>query len=261
MGSTLAVVTVFSSATMERLRASLEAELALRKKIDHQERLAIIGEVVAGVVHELSSPLNGIRNSFRALLRDPEGFVKRGDILRLMNEALERMAAISRRLLTLARDPQLDKQPLVVNEVVERGLAELQHRVDSTGVSLQSRLAPRLPPILADSIAVGEVITNLVSNALDAVEGGGRVTVETSHGHGDIEIRVMDTGRGIPPSMRARLFEPFQSTKPVGKGTGLGLAISKRLVEAHGGSITVASDGGQGTTVTVRLPVRGREGP
>jgi signal transduction histidine kinase len=78
--------------------------------------------------------------------------------------------------------------------------------------------------------------------------------VQTSNGEGVVEIRVIDTGRGIPPSVRPRLFEPFRSTKPAGKGTGLGLAISKRLVEAHGGSIEVESRDGQGTTVAVRLP-------
>jgi signal transduction histidine kinase len=254
MGATLAVVTVLSSATMQRLRRSLEAERALRQRLGQQERLALIGEVVAGVVHELGTPLNGVRNSFRALRRNPEGFLKRADILQLMDEALDRMAFISRRVLTLTRDPRIEKQPIDVNEIVERTLAELQHRMDAVGVSLERRLAPGLPAISADGVAVGEVITNLVNNALDAVEAGGRVMVETSNSHGSVEIRVIDSGPGIPEAARARLFEPFHSTKPVGKGTGLGLAISKRLVEAHGGGIAVDSRAEEGTTVTVRLP-------
>ena len=254
LGATVAGVVVFASSTVERLRASVEAERALHAKIDQQERLAIIGEVVAGVVHELSTPLNGVRNSFRAFRRDPEGFLKRADIMQLMEEALDRMASISRRLLTLARDPQINKQPVVVNEIVEWSLADLQHRMDAAAVSIECRLAPGLRPISADRVAVGEVITNVVSNALDAVEGGGRIMVETSNGPGIVEIRVIDTGSGIPLSMQARLFQPFHSTKPAGKGTGLGLVISKRLVDAHGGSIAVESRDGEGTTVTVRLP-------
>lgn len=254
LGSTLAVTVVFTSVVMERLRSSLKAQLALREKVGQQERLALIGEVVAGVFHELGTPLNAVRNSFRALRRDPEGFLKRGDIMQLMEEALDRMAVIGRRLLTLARVPEIEKQPVTVNAIVEQSLADLQHRMDSGGVSLECGLAAGLPPILADPIAVGEVVTNLVSNALDAVEGGGRVRVETSRGHGIVEIRVIDTGGGIPLSMRDRLFQPFHSTKPAGKGSGLGLAISKRLAEAHGGSIAIDSRDGEGTTVTVRLP-------
>jgi signal transduction histidine kinase len=177
-----------------------------------------------------------------------------------MEEALDRMASISRRLLTLARDPEIDKQPLEINEVVERSLADLKHRVDPAGVSLECRLAAGLPTILADRVAVSEVLTNLVGNALDAVEGGGRVIVETSNSHGAVEICVVDTGHGISSSMRDRLFQPFQSTKPAGKGTGLGLAISKRLVEAHGGSIVVDSHDGKGTAVTVRFPAEKMKG-
>jgi signal transduction histidine kinase len=254
LGSTMAGVVAFTSSTVERLRMSVRTERSLRERIDQQERLAIIGEAVAVVVHELSSPLNGVRNAFRALRRDPGGFLKREGLLELMEEALDRMASISRRLLMLSRDPQIDRQHVVVNEVIERSLADFQHRLDAAGVSLECRLAPGLRPISADRIAVGEVVTNLVSNALDAVEGGGRVTVETSNGQGAVEIRVIDTGRGIPTPIRARLFQPFQSTKPAGKGTGLGLAISKRLVEVHGGTIVVDSRDGEGTTVTVRLP-------
>jgi signal transduction histidine kinase len=260
LGSTLAVTIVFTSVVMERLRSSLEAQLALREKLGQQERLALIGEVVAGVVHELASPLDGVRNSFRILRRDPKGFLEREGLMELMEEALDRMASISKRLLTLARAPEIDRRPVSISEVVERAVTDLRHRVDAGGVPLECRLAEDLPPVQADRIALTEVMANLLANALDAVEGVGEVKVETSNSQGGVEIRVIDTGPGIPAAARSRLFEPFHSTKPVGRGTGLGLAISKRLVEAHGGSIAVESRVGEGTTVTVRLPIGEGEG-
>jgi signal transduction histidine kinase len=254
LGATMAGAVLVSVAAVERLRASLERERSLRATIEQQERLAIIGEVVAGVVHELGTPLNGLRSSFRAFRRDPEGFLKRENIIQLMEEALDRMAAISRRLLTLARTPEIDRRPVSLNDVVRQSLADLAHRVDAAGVGLECRLADPLPLVLADRVAIGEIVTNLVNNAIDAVESGGKILLQTWDGDGMVAVRVSDTGPGIPPAARARLFEPFRSTKAAGKGTGLGLAISKRLAEAHGGTITVDSREGEGTAVTVRLP-------
>ncbi|HET8577185.1 MAG TPA: HAMP domain-containing sensor histidine kinase [Methylomirabilota bacterium] len=249
----------WATTTKERLEQQALTERALRERLEQQERLALIGEVVAGVVHELSTPLNGVRNSFRALRRDPAGFLKHADILDLMEDALERMAAISRRLLMLSREPQIERRPLRVDDVVARALAHLHPRIPSSGVTLERRLDV-VPPVLADEVALSEVVTNLVTNALDAVHGGGRVVVETSTHGAAVELRVADTGPGIPPAIRARLFEPFRSTKPLGKGTGLGLAICKRLVDAHGGTISVDSRDGTGTTVVVRLPLDGGTG-
>jgi len=254
LGSVLFGVVAYATSTMARLRETARAELALRAQLDQQERLALVGEVVAGVVHELSTPLNGVRNSFRALRRDPVGFLKHGDILDLMEDALERMTAMSRRLLMLSREPQIERKPLSINDVVERALTHLHECIESSRVTVERRLGT-VPPILADEVALTEVVTNLVTNALDAVHGGGRVVIETLDGGPVAEIRVADTGHGIPAAIRARLFQPFQSTKPLGRGTGLGLAISKRLVDAHSGTIEVESREGAGTTVVVRLPV------
>ena len=120
-----------------------------------------------------------------------------------------------------------------------------------------ARLAISLAP---NPFALSEIVTNLVTNALDAVDGGGQVVIETSDGGSGVEFRVTDAGPGIAPAIRERLFQPFQSTKPMGKGTGLGLAISKRLVDAHSGTIEVESREGAGTTVSVRLPLAGGNG-
>jgi len=257
LGSILFGVVAYATSTMARLRETARAERALRERLDQQERLALVGEVVAGVVHELSTPLNGLRNSFRALRRDPAGFLKRGDILDLMEDALERMTAMSRRLLMFSREPRIEPKPLSINDVVERALEHLRGRIESSGAAVERRLGA-VPSVLADEVALGEVVTNLVTNALDAVRGGGRVVVETSTRGSAAEVRVADTGPGIPAAVRARLFQPFHSTKPLGRGTGLGLAISKRLVDAHAGTIEVESREGSGTVVVVRLPLARR---
>ena len=259
LGAVLFGVVAYATSTMERLREAARAERALRQRLDQQERLALIGEVVAGVVHEVSTPLNGVRNSFRALRRDPAGFLKRADILDLMEDALDRMAAMSRRLLVLSREPQLDRKPVQVNDVVERALEHLRERIQASGATLERRLGA-VRPVFADEVALSEIVTNLVTNALDAVDGGGQVVIETSDGGSGVEIRVTDAGPGIAPAIRERLFQPFQSTKPMGKGTGLGLAISKRLVDAHSGTIEVESREGAGTTVRVWLPFAGGDG-
>lgn len=259
LGSILFGVVAYATTTMAHLRETVQAERALRERLERQERLALIGEVVASVVHELSTPLNGVRNSFRALRRDPEGFLRHAGILDLMEEALERMVVMSRRLLMLSREPQIDRRPVGLNAVVEGALAQLHGQIESSAATVERRLGA-VPPVLADEVALSEVVTNLLTNALDAVHGGGRVVVETSNGGADVELSVADTGPGIPAAIRAQLFEPFQSTKPLGKGTGLGLAISKRLVDAHGGTISIDSREGAGTTVVVRVPLDGGGG-
>jgi two-component system NtrC family sensor kinase len=149
---------------------------------------------------------------------------------------------------------------VAVNEVVERAAAVVAHPLELGRVALALRPAADLPAVRADANQLQQVLVNLLMNAADAVadDGTGQVSVTTQAREGAVEVVVEDNGCGIPPEIRAHLFEPFFSTKGT-RGTGLGLSISWGIVEAHGGRIDVWSEPGRGSRFTLRLPVRGEE--
>jgi len=229
----------------------------------HTEKMASIGKMAAVLAHEINNPLSGILTYAKLLRkwteREDSGQSRRKDI----SEALDLIAAESRRcgdlvknLLTFSRTTPMNLQPTNLNQVVERSLRLVQHQFDLAGVHVDLQLDPDLPMVQCDGAQIEQVLLALVMNALDAMPQGGNLWLSSrsSGQDGTVRIIVRDDGAGIPPEILPRIFEPFLTTKETGRGVGLGLAISQSIFERHNGNIEVHSEVGKGTTFTLTLP-------
>lgn len=230
---------------------------ATQDQLVHSEKLASLGQLAAGVAHELNNPLATVLLFSDILLRectldDP----RRSDLEMIVNET-RRCKGIVAALLDFARQNQVMAQATDLNALIRQVLEIEGRRLGDAPITIVPDLEPQLPIIEADPAQLQEVVANLVSNATEAMPSGGRLTVRTRSGpEGMVTMSVTGTGVGITPEDQTKLFVPFFTTKPVGKGTGLGLAIVYGIVKMHRGQITVQSQPGKGTTFTVMLPTR-----
>jgi PAS domain S-box-containing protein len=234
-------------------RKQLEAQLI------HSEKLTSVGRLAASVAHEINNPLDGIQDCIAIIQKHPEDKSKVREMMELISEGLSRIAFIVRRLLIYTRHHALSKEEVDLNEVVEKSIVLVRHKLEDQGVELRTRFEPSLPRVYADPYNLSQVVVNVLLNASDAVEerADGCITIETAaceHKGKAVEVRIQDNGCGIPPENLDRIFSPFFTTKDAEKGTGLGLSISKKIIEEHNGDIFVESVVGQGTTVRVVLP-------
>jgi PAS domain S-box-containing protein len=245
-------------------RRHAEEELrAVRQELAHASRLALLGELMASIGHEVNQPLAAIRSNASAglYLLDREArtddpaelrdiFVDIQDQSRLAADVIERLRA-------LAGKHPLNPESLDVNEVTSDMLRLVAGDVRRRRVTLHSELLPSLPAITADRVCLQQVVLNLVLNAMDAMDqvetGERQLRVQTRRVEGAVEVSVSDTGRGIPADRLPRLFDAFFTTKE--RGLGLGLSIARSLVEAHGGRIWAEDHAGRGATFHVTLPV------
>jgi PAS domain S-box-containing protein len=237
-------------------------EITGRKKMEQQlrqaEKLSALGQLVAGVAHELNNPLAVVMGYAQLLVKHKALDEKaRNDLLKVLHES-ERAAKIVRNLLTFARP----REPLLamvdVNRLVVQALETREIQVQSANVKVVRRLASELPSTKADAGQIEQVLANLVVNAIQALDGhpGTRVIeVSTEQRGGKIRIGVADTGPGIPIQLLGRIFDPFFTTKGPGRGTGLGLSICYSIMEEHKGKIWVESELGKGSRFIVELPV------
>ena len=291
-----AAVAIENASLYEQLTRSFEELKQSQGLLVRQEKLASLGRLAAGVAHELNNPLSAVAGFTEALQRHVSGGECVGDqrfgdcreYLGMIQGEVSRAAAIVRRLLDFARQREPTFGPVDLAQVLREAVAfvERQARLANRRIHLEATGDGAV--VQGDSQMLHQVFLNLVTNALDAVEGGGDITVtarrasaagqlgnqatrqsgETSRPiaqspnrpvaipHGWVDVIVSDTGVGIAPEHLGMVFDPFFTTKEVGKGTGLGLAICQSIVEQHGGRIDVASPGpGRGATVTVRLPL------
>jgi two-component system NtrC family sensor kinase len=233
----------------------------LERRVVHAEKLATVGQLAAGVVHELNNPLTSISVYSDYLLKhaEREG-AKSGDIhkLRRIHESADRILRFSRELLAYAR-PTLEEPRLMrLGDVIERSLEYCDYLITERGVSVNVRAADDVPNMLGVAGQLQQVLVNLITNACHAMpEGAGKLELSADpDGDGDVELRVRDNGSGISPDHLGRIFEPFFSTKGEGHGTGLGLSIVRNIVELHNGSIEVESELGNGTTFVLTFPAQ-----
>jgi two-component system NtrC family sensor kinase len=243
----------------------ISGERELRARLLETERLAAIGELVAGVAHEVNNPLGSISAFSQLLLRDPALGTEHRESIEIIRSETQRASQVVRDLLAFARRAPAERSAVDVNELVERSLRLRGFQLTSARVQPVATLDPTLPSIEADSRQLQQVLLNLITNAIQAMtaRGSGTLTVRTSHdGRGIVTIEVSDTGMGVSPHARAHIFEPFFTTKPEGEGTGLGLSVSYGIVASHGGEIRVAdTPPGTGATFIVTLPVGGTPKP
>ncbi len=232
-----------------------------RKRMEMQliqtERLAAVGELAAGVAHEINNPLGGLQNFVKMMSREPENISQNKEFLELMAEGLKRIEVIVKQLMAFSRPYSTQMDNHCVNTVVRNSIRFLDHRIKEQRITLEEHLFSGLPQIYADADQISQVIINILVNALDCMDNGGKLTIATGHCNhlkSSIHIKITDTGPGINDDIASRIFNPFFTTKEM--GSGLGLAISKRIVEDHDGNIFVDSKPGKGTTFSICLPVR-----
>jgi signal transduction histidine kinase len=224
----------------------------LQEDVRKQERQAMFGRIAAGLVHDLSHPVQNIVNNAKLVHRmfqDPE-------YRETFKNIVEREASIIKRVLedlrNLARPIPLERFPVEVNRIVTEAVETMQQHAETAGLTIRSELSPEAPFIEGDVFALGRVYRNLILNAIQATAPGGLIVVATEATPERVHIRIYDTGCGIAPDRLAAIFDDFVTTKR--RGLGLGLAISKKIVEQLGGQISVASEVGKGTTFNLEFP-------
>ena len=228
----------------------------LTEDVRKKERQAMFGRMAAGLVHDLSHPVQNIGNSCKLIVRvfdDPE---YRATFTRTIDREMETLKRVLDDLRNVARPAPVERFPLDVNRSIADIVESMRGYADESGVGLESRFSTAPVIIEGDVFALGRVYRNLITNAIQATQAGGRVTVATARVGSTIEVSIADTGSGIPPERLGAIFDDFVTTKK--RGLGLGLAITKRIVEQLDGNITVASEMGKGTTFTMRFPVAQR---
>jgi signal transduction histidine kinase len=239
---------------VERKQAEAERR-ALQDQLQHADRLATIGQLAAGVAHELNEPLGSILGFAQLAQRSAglDGQVLR-DLGRIESAALH-SREIVRKLNLFARQAPASRCAVQLNTVVEESMLFLESRCAKEGIGVELALESDLPEVYADAGQLMQVLVNLVVNAIQAMPAGGRLDVATRSRPGTIELSVADQGQGIAPEVAEHIFEPFFTTKDVGQGTGLGLSVVHGIVAAHGGRIEVDSAPGDGARFTVELPL------
>jgi PAS domain S-box-containing protein len=243
-------------------QTKLEAEREeLRRRLTQSEKLAALGQFVAGIAHELNNPLQGVLGHLE-LMRTTGAFPKplRREVQTIYREA-DRAAKIVRNLLVFAGSRRLARRPVSLNAVLQKVLALRAATCRAADIEVVRHYDEQLPRVQSDPLLLHQVFVNMVMNAEQAIAatgGGGRIDITTSvNKSGDrIVATVRDTGTGIPDDTLSRIFEPFYTTKEVGKGTGLGLAIAYGIVQEHGGQIIAANHPDGGAVFTVELPTR-----
>jgi len=231
------------------------------QQIMKSERLATLGQLAAGVAHEVNNPLGAVLMYTHLVLEDLEDKDERRNNLEKAVAEASRCRDIVKGLLDFARqtEPKVEQRDL--NETLERSLGLVEKQALFQNVKITKDFCSSLPKIFIDVGQMQQVFTNIVLNATEAMQGKGELAITTGMA-GDnkqIEIEFSDTGCGIPAENQGKIFDPFFTTKEVGHGTGLGLAVSHGIISNHRGTIEVKSEPGEGTTFIIRLPVNGKE--
>jgi PAS domain S-box-containing protein len=241
----------------------LEAELkTAQANLVEASKMRALGELVAGVAHELNNPLMASQTILHVIFNNLHENCPNRDRLELIRRCNDRIQKIVEHLKEFSRQKKPEFQKLDVNQPIENALLITGQQLLDHNISIVKKLAEGLPDILGDSNQLEQVFLNLIGNAMDAMElvgGPKKLTISSKlakeKGFSAVVVSLKDTGAGIPPENLDKVFDPFFSTKPVGKGTGLGLSLCFGIIEVHGGRLEIASQPGKGTEVRVILPV------
>jgi two-component system NtrC family sensor kinase len=249
--------------TLHELQNSHQELASAQTRLLHSERLASMGQISAGVAHEINNPLSTILlYSHMLLKRHRNGDPEAEEVQMILSEA-NRCRNIMRGLLDFARQSRVAKQLTGMKELLEEVTANMRLKTEGSGVRIDSELEEGMPSIMVDADQVRQMLINLVQNGVDAIHGEGMVKVGARFlpESDAIGITVTDTGCGMPAKMLSEIFTPFFTTKQLGKGTGMGLSIVYGVVKMHSGDIAVESEPGKGTTFSLSLPVHEKRSP
>jgi two-component system, NtrC family, sensor kinase len=234
----------------------MTSEREMRARLMESDRLAAVGELVAGVAHEVNNPLSSISAFAQLLLRDGGLTAVQRDSIEVIKSETIRASQVVKDLLAFARRSEPKREALDLNAVVARTLRLRGYQLTSNRIVVEADLAAELPSVVGDARQLQQVCLNLVTNAIQAMatRGGGRLEVSTRLDGPHVVLEMRDTGPGIPEVAKPHIFEPFFTTKGEGEGTGLGLSVSYGIITAHGGQIELAASSAAGTTMRVTLP-------
>lgn len=236
-------------------KQSLAERRQFQQKLLQADRLATIGQLAAGVAHELNEPLASVLG-FAQLIQKDSGLSKQShdDLQRIVTASLHAREVIQK-LLVFSRDSNLSPAPISINEVIEDGFSFFASRCRKAGIETSQQLAESLPRIQADRSQILQVLTNLVVNSIQAMPDGGELVIMTRAGDGGVILSVEDSGIGMDEATVAKAFDPFFTTKDVDQGTGLGLSLVHGIVSSLGGTISVTSQPRRGTKFDIHFPV------
>lgn len=257
MGS-LFVVLVFVVKRGEGIieKRALE-RLRLKERLSQAERLSALGEMAAGISHEIRNPLGIIRSSAELLKKKVTAIDPANSIPDIIIEESTRLNGIITDFINFARPRSPNLRPCRIEDVLEKNITYLNTQIQETDCSIEKRYANSLPEIMADTDMLYQSFLNLLINAMQSMPSGGSIGIDIQNDEKMVTIHIDDEGEGIPEKLLEKIWDPFFTTKK--KGTGLGLGIVKNIIESHGGSILIANREEKGTRVTVELPVRPSE--
>ncbi len=235
-----------------RLEAYQQTLNSAQAKAFHAEKLAALGQLTAGIAHEVNNPLGGMLNCVKSMQAEPENLEMQARYLELLDKGLHRIKQTMHQLLKYGRTAPLQLNRVNVDQVIRDCIDLLEYRLRD--IELIMKLQVEDSPCL-DLEAIKQIVINITLNAIQAMPGGGRLTISSHRRDNWVILGFADSGPGIPEDIREKIFEPFFTTKEVDEGTGLGLAVCQSLVRQMGGRITVESEPGQGATFTVCLPL------
>ncbi|HYF69283.1 MAG TPA: ATP-binding protein [Ohtaekwangia sp.] len=243
-------------AFMIRRSETEEEKQKLQTKLQHVERLAFVGELSAGIAHELNEPLGRILG-FAQLIKKGGSLNDQqdADIERIIKASLYTREIIKKLMLFSRQMPQQISE-VNLNQIIEDILYFIDVGYQSNQIRIERKLVAEIPVIRADSVQMTQMLVNLITNAIHAMPDGGTLTITTHYEQGNIKLSVKDTGHGMASDVRKKIFEPFFTTKPIGQGTGLGLSVVQGIVDSHEGKIMVRSTPGKGSKFEVLLPVK-----
>jgi PAS domain S-box-containing protein len=250
-GRTVGVVVIVRNLTEER---------RIAEQLRQSERLVALGELVAGVAHEVNNPLTGI-SAFAQLLQEDTLTDEQRESAQMIKREADRAVTVVRDLLTFARKSGPRSVPTDINALIEQTLRLRTYGLRTAGVHVDLQLAPDLRQMHGDDRQIQQVLLNLIVNAEHAMASvpDRRLVIRTANANDRVVVEVADSGIGMTPEVQKRIFEPFFTTKGEGNGTGLGLSVSYGIVQAHGGTLTVHSAPGQGATFRISLPASAEE--
>ncbi|HTG00920.1 MAG TPA: ATP-binding protein [Nitrospirota bacterium] len=254
-GASAFFITYFISKALNifDIEARRKMELQTRRLVQ-AEKLTSLGQLAAGIAHEINSPLTNASLGIQALktgLSTNENVSEAVKKLDAVEKNIDRASMIAQELLQFSRQREMEFIPLNVNKVIDGALTLLHYKLN--GVEIRKNLT-EIPDIMGDPGKLEQVFINVLSNSLEAMPEGGSITLASSSDERFVHVRIEDTGVGIADEHVSRVFDPFFTTKEIGQGTGLGLSLCYGIIQQHHGTIHISSEADKGTSVTIRLP-------
>ncbi|MDP2276623.1 MAG: ATP-binding protein [Nitrospirota bacterium] len=240
---------------LQRLREADREHKKTVEVLSQTEKMVAIGRLAAGVAHEINNPLSGMTLCFKNLMGADVDHLTREKLVMAINDGLQKIKNIVGHLLDFSRMTVTEKTPVDLNNLINRLLVLLNYPASKKNIEIINDLSDDISEILIDENKMSQVFMNIMINAVQAMDDGGRLTIRTKADDGFCVVSIEDTGGGIAPDIMSHIFDPFFTTKGIGEGTGLGLSVSKGIVEQHGGMIEVDSEIGAGTTFKIKLPL------